>query len=51
MIKQKGYYAPDFSGCLPMLVILCVLGVFGLYTVGSLMVDLWNAMSFNWGGA
>ena len=47
MKKQKGYFAPNFSGCLPMFIVLCVLGVFGLYQVGEGLVYLWNSVSFN----
>ena len=50
MNKQKGYINLDTSGCLPAFIILCVLGCFGLYTVGSLLVDVWNSIDFNWVG-
>lgn len=31
--KQKGYYVPDFSGCFIPFLILCGLGVLGLWQV------------------
>ena len=45
--KQKGYYAPDLSGCLPMLVALGIFALFGLYQLGHAVVWLWDSVSFS----
>ncbi len=44
--KQKGYYAPDLSGCFIPFLILCGLGLLGLYKLGEGVMWLWNNFGF-----